>query len=161
MPHTARHGGDDDGRWSGNEDGNDGNASDGGGTFTLPTVLSTFASNPRRFIIGAVLTTIVNGLFDIAAVAIQGIQIATDALASVPTQVADTLTDAGATIGTDIYQLVVTFNDPLFNAADTAGPLAPVLVALVVVTETAIVLVIGERAIRVVIDVIPGGGGLV
>lgn len=173
MPHTARHGGDDDGTWAGNEDGDDGGDDGGnnGGTIGLSDiglgflsgntgVLSSFVTNPRRFIIGAVLTTILDGLFNITAVAIEGIQIGLGALASIPTRVADALTGAGATIGTDIFQVVVNLNDPLFSAADTAGPLAPVLVAIVIVAETAIVLVVGERLIRVLVDVIPGGGGL-
>ena len=152
-----------------------GSGGGGGGGFTLPPVLSAFAGNPRRFILGAVLTTILDGLFNIGTVIIDGLLLglggsqpfgfseteATWGLADVPFLVANTLTGAGSTIGTDIVQALLGLNEPLFSAAETAGPLAPVLVVTVVVVEAAIVLLIGERAIRVVIDVIPGGGGLV
>lgn len=152
-----------------------GSGGDGGGGFTLPPVLSAFAGNPRRFILGAVLTTILDGLFNIGTVIIDGLLLglggsqpfgfseteATWGLADVPFLAANALTGAGSTIGTDIVQALLGLNEPLFSAAETAGPLAPVLVVTVVVVETGLVLFVGSRIVRIAIDVVPGGGGLI
>ena len=61
MPHTARHGSDSDGEWAGNEDGDttDGGGGSDGSLWSSVDVLTAFVNNPRGFVLGAVLTTII------------------------------------------------------------------------------------------------------
>ena len=156
------------------EDSDSGDDGGNGGGFTLPNVLSAFASNPRNFILGAVLTSILEGVFGVVTTLVDAVLLALGGsrpfeyspaeaqwgLADVPPLIADYLTDSGSTVGGAVLDAVQALNDPLFNAAGAAGPFGPVLAAAIVAAEVIALLWIGERIIRVLIDAIPGGGGL-
>lgn len=149
---------------------------DGGGdSFELPTVLKTFATNPRRFIVGAVLTTILEGLFDIVSEALRllemlllGSATATSSPGEEVWGIADIIAaifrvfgDAGLEGGAVIIRAVQSFNDPLYELAGVAGPAAPLIIAVFVSVEVVVVLLILEYTARALLDVVPGLGGLV
>lgn len=154
--------------------GSDGGSSGGssGGTFTLPTVLSTFADNPRRFVVGAVLATIVEGVFGVLEVIIDTILLVLGGsepstfnapneqlgLADIPVVISDALGGAGSTAGSAIIRSIEALNEPIFALAGSLGPFSPAVVAGVVIVETIAVLWVLQRAVYVAADLLQLGG---
>lgn len=154
----------------GSTDGSSGGSSGGG--FTLPSVLSTFASDPRRFVVGAVLATIVEGVFGVVEVVIDTILLILGGsepttfnapgeqlgLADIPVVFADALGGAGSTAGSAIIAGVESANEPIFALASALGPFAPAVIVGVVILETIAVLWILQRAVFVAADLLQLGG---
>ena len=160
---------------------------DGGGGFSVGlddvglgflsgnlSVLRTFVTNPRRFVIGAVATAILEGLFDAVTALIDAVLFIfggskpfqfdpteSFGLADIPILIATTAADAGGNAGDAILGAIGTLNSQLFGLAETAGPAAPVITAAVIAAEIAVVAFVGARTVRVILDLVPGGGGLV
>lgn len=148
-----------------------GGGSDGGG-FVLPSVLSTFANNPRTFILGAVLTTLVESLFGVVSTVIDVVLLVlagseptrfnapgeTLGIADIPVAIADSITGAGSVVGGGILSAVAGLNGMIFEAAGAAGPLSPILVAGLVIAEIVVVIVVVQRAIYIVADLLQLGG---
>ena len=181
VPDSDAYVGDDgDEQWDPDDGGDGGDDDSGGGIsgwkdLSLPGTLQSFLDNPRNFILGAVLTSILEGVFSIVSTILDALLLAFGGsqpfsyspyedqwgLADVPPLAADYVIESGDVAGTAIFDAIRSLNDPLFNAAGAAGPFGPVLVAAIVAAEVIALLWIGERVLRVIIDVIPGGGGLV
>lgn len=135
-------------------------------------LLVEFASNPRQFIVGAVLTTflevvfgVVSQVIDIVILLFGGSQPArfnapgeTLGLADIPVAIAESLGDAGASFGTTILVTIRGFNDVVFEAAGAFGPLSPVVVAAVVVAEIVVAVVVLRRIVFLVADWLQLGG---
>ncbi len=138
-------------------------------------ILSSFLNNPRKFVVGAVLTAVLEGMFSIVSEAIRIIQLfllgsspatsssdesvwgVVDIVAAVPRL----LGGAGFEIGTTIIESIQALNQPIIEAAGTAGPLAPVILAVAISAEMIVVVLTIEYVIRILADVVPGLGGLV
>lgn len=146
--------------------------SDGSSFFSLPTVLSTFAQNPRRFIIGAVLATIVEGVFGVVTTILDTILLVLagsepstfDApgeqlgIADIPVAVANALGGAGDTAGSGIINAIEALNEPIFSLASSLGPFSPIVLVTVIGLETIAVLWLLQRAVYVAADLLQLGG---
>lgn len=145
-----------------------------------PAPIVSFAKRPRSFILGAVLTTLLEVVTGIVTTLIAAINLVLtgDAgtgdqsriigIADIPGLIADSLIAAGSATGDAVLNAIEAVNAPLLNAAAGAGPLAPVAVFGVIAIETVVVVVvitdvlppILQRILAVILDVLPGGGGL-
>jgi len=139
---------------------------------TLPSTLQAFVSNPQNFILGAVLTGMLEWVFglvsigiDVILLVVAGSEPATfDApgeqlgIADIPVSVANNLGDVGETAGTAIIAGVEALNAPLFEAAAAAGPASPILLVLIIIAETTAVLWLLQRAVYVAADLLQLGG---
>lgn len=136
-----------------------------------PDAVVAFANNPRNFVLGAVLTALLEGLFSVVTTLLEAIQLVfvgdsittTEGawgIADIPLGVAELLAGVGGEAGETVIGAIAAANDPLFTAAQTAGPLAPVLVVGVIVIEVLVLLFVGDRLLRVILDIVPGAGGL-
>lgn len=148
--------------------------SDDGGGFSIPNpdVVATFSSNPRTFVIGAVLTTIVESLFGVISTALDIVLLIlagseptrfnapgeTLGIADIPVAVVDSLTGAGSIVGDGIISAVAGLNGIIFDAAGAAGPLSPILVAGLVIAEIVVAIVLIQRVVYVVADLVQLGG---
>lgn len=184
-------GGDDDGYDGGDDDsgggggGDDGfvdgvsdsvdNATDfvtGWGDLTLPTTLQTFLSDPRRFVVGAIATTILETVFGVVTEALNIIALIfggsspgrlnapgeTLGIVDVPVYIADQLGSIGGSVGDAVITGINNLNEPIFAAAGFAGPLSPLIIAAVVVTETIVTLWLLQRLVFIVADFLQLGG---
>jgi len=138
----------------------DGGLIDDGTDLGLPDVLVSFANNPRRFIVGAVLTTILEGIFGIMSEILRIVQlffVGSNPTASPPNEevwgIADIIAGifravggAGVEGGAMIIRAVQSLNDPLYELAGVAGPAAPFLVAVIVSIEVVAVLLVWSTA---------------
>lgn len=145
----------------------------GGGGFVLPPALKAFASSPLGFILGLILTPLLNGVESVVARIIWAINLiflgearsSTEGafgLADVPVVIANTLIEGGSAIGKPILdgviapgvQLVIEF----FNWTGPAELLgAAIVFALVVVTYSSAI----RTAVEIALDFIPGGGAFI
>ncbi|RLM53733.1 hypothetical protein DVK02_12880 [Halobellus sp. Atlit-31R] len=134
-------------------------------------LLQSFASQPRAFIIGAVLTTVIDGLFDIAISAVDLVLLilggsrplsspATEeflGVADVPFLIARTLISTGRRVVLTAGGIVT---DLASDLAALPEPLPALLAPAIVVALLVIARVAGERLLRIALDLIPGAGGL-
>jgi hypothetical protein len=180
MPHTARHGSDDDGSWAGNEDGETADSGgDGGGggasdgtLWSSVDVLTAFANNPRGFVVGAVLTTLLEAVTGAVTTVVDAIVRLvggsqptafaapgeTLGLADLPVAFAQTLTSAGGFGGRAIINGIESFNGTIFEAAAAAGPFAPLVVIVVASAEAIAVILVLRRIVSVAADLLQLGG---
>ena len=179
MPHTARHGSDDDGSWAGNEDGEtadsggDGGGGASGGTLSSSVdVLTAFANNPRGFVVGAVLTTLLEAVTGAVTTVVDAIVRLvggsqptafaapgdTLGLADLPVAFAQTLTSAGGFGGRAIINGIESFNGTIFEAAAAAGPFAPLVIIVVASAEAIAVILVLRRIVFVAADLLQLGG---
>ena len=135
-------------------------------------LLVEFASNPRRFVVGAVLTTalevtfgVVSQLVDIVLLVFGGSQPGsfnapgeTLGIADVPVAIAEALGGVGLSLGTTVIATLRGFNATVFEAAGTLGPLSPVVVAAIVVGEVVVAVLVLRRIVFVVADLLQLGG---
>jgi len=144
----------------------------GWGDLTLPDTLQSFLSNPQGFIIGAVATAILEGIFGIVTTGINmliRVFLGTNAgefnapretlgLADVPVYAVDQFLRIGGYASTAILNAIESLNEPVFALASSAGPATPLIVTTVVVVEVIIVLVLLQRLVYVVADLLQLGG---
>jgi len=135
-------------------------------------LLLDFLSNPRQFVVGAVLTTflevvfgVVSQLIDIVLLLFGGSEPGrfnapgeTLGLIDVPVYVADLLVDVGTDTGNAILLAIESMNDPVFALASNAGPATPVIITAIVVGEVIVVLWILQRLVFVLADLLQLGG---
>lgn len=180
-----------DGGGSGGDDGSSGGS--GGGGSSPPgfgaiapdwlsnnlSALQAFLSNPRNFVIGAVVTTILETVFGFVTLAVDTILLILAGsepstfnaegeslgLVDVPVAAADLLvgvitptTTGSLTPADQILSGIEAFNEPLFAAASFAGPLSPIVITAVVAGEVILALVITRRVLFVVADLVQLGG---
>lgn len=145
-------------------------SSDGG--FSLGATLSTFASDPQRFIFGALLTGAVEWIFGGVSLVIDTILLIlggsdpttfnaegeTLGIADVPVAIADSLGGVGDVVGSSLIMTIQSFNEPIFESAAFAGPATPLVVTIVVVLEAAVVLWVAQRIVFIVADLLQLGG---
>ncbi|WP_435093401.1 hypothetical protein [Halorubrum sp. N11] len=150
----------------------DGSAISGWADLSLPPVLQAFTSSPQNFILGAVLSGILEWLFgtvslviDVILLVVAGSEPATfDApgeqlgIADIPVSVANNLGGVGETAGTAIIAGIEAFNEPIFEAAAFAGPASPLIFVLIIIIETTAVLWLLQRAVYVAADLLQLGG---
>jgi len=123
-------------------------------------VLKAFGKRPVQFVAGAIFTLLLNGVESIVESLLGAVLALGDAVAAVPTLSAEVLTSGGAALGTVILDTIRLVNEPLLTAAQAAGPLAPVIGAAIIVAEIVAVIVVARAALRIILDLIPGIGGL-
>jgi len=153
-----------------------------GGGFSLPDwisevgeysdILLDFLSNPRRFVVGAVLTTalevtfgIVSRFVDLLLLVFGGSQPGsfnapgeTLGVADVPVAIAERLGGVGLSLGTTIIATLRGFNGTVFEAAGALGPFSPVVVAAIVVAEVVVAVLVLRRIVFIVADLLQLGG---
>jgi len=133
--------------------------------------LIKFAKNPVAFILGTVLTVILGGIEAIVRSVVEGIWVlfvgsdpsstdGTVGLIDIPILAADYVVSSGEFIGSPIVSWVETMSSGAVDFALEFGYLAP----LVITVEAAVVILLiyltVRTLLRVAVDVIPGGGGL-
>ncbi|WP_232745092.1 hypothetical protein [Halorubrum aethiopicum] len=131
-----------------------------------------FASDPRRFILGAVLTTLLEGAFGVVSQFIDTVLLIfggsqparfdapgeTLGIADIPVAIAGDIGGVGASLGDALISTVRTINGGIFEAAGAAGPFSPIVVTVVVTTEIVVALVVFRRIVYVVADLLQLGG---
>jgi len=149
----------------------------GGGFFSNPLsdytdVLTAFGSNPRNFILGAVLTTILETVTGAVTTAVDQIILLVGGsqparfnapgerigFADLPVAIASTLADAGGFGGRAIIDGIEAFNGTLFEAAAAAGPFAPLVIIVIGSIEAVVVIVVLRRIVYVIADLLQLGG---
>jgi len=150
----------------------DGGGISGWADLSLPSTLQAFIANPQKVILGAVLSGMLEWVFgvvsigiDVILLVIAGSEPATfDApgeqlgIADIPVSIANNLGGVGDTAGTAIIEGIEAFNAPLFDAAAFAGPASPIILAVIIIGETAAVLWLLQRAVYVAADLLQLGG---
>ena len=150
--------------------GGGGGGSGGGG---LPNILTEFAASPTGFILGLILTPLLNGVEGVVEEALWAINyvffghsrsstLGDLGLVDVPVVIADTLIQGGSALGEpvldDIIAPLVQALIDFFNWTGPAGLLGAAIVFAIVV----VVYATGVRtAIEIALDVIPGGGAFI
>lgn len=124
-------------------------------------VLRAFGKRPIQFVAGAIFTLFLNGVEEMITALLRAISTLGDSAASVPTLMASVLTDAGSAAGMAIIESIRLVNEPLLAAAQAAGPLAPIVGTAIVAGELVVVVWVGQLLVRVLLDIVPGLGGLV
>lgn len=125
------------------------------------SVLSGFGKRPVQFVAGAIFTLLLSGIEEMVTALLAAVIALGDAVASIPTLVSSVLTDAGSATGLTIIETIRVVNEPLLTAAQATGPLAPIVATAIVAGEVIAIVWVGQLTIRVLLDVIPGLGGLV
>ena len=139
---------------------------------SLPPVLSSFISNPRTFIVGAVLTTLVEAVTGVVTTIYEQIlfivggsepgQFAapgeTLGIADVPVKIADLLTGAGAVSGSAIIGGIESFNQAIAGAASAVGPFGPAVILILLFAEAVVGIVVVRRIVYVIADLLQLGG---
>lgn len=142
----------------------------------LSETLQTFASSPQGFILGAILSPLIDGLNSVVVRILDLIVFVfrgdgpgltgTLGLADIPLFIGNTLVDAGAVVGgsardgTGILGVLDTIVEIGVGFADIGGPLAPIILAAEVVAVVYLLVVIARRVILVIADALPGVAGL-
>jgi hypothetical protein len=144
---------------------------DDGGGFTLPSVLSSFASNPRAFVVGAVLSTILEGVFGALSALLGAVILlfggsqptaspadeATVGIADIPFIALRALRGVGGGVAAAIDGTVASLAGIL---ATLPAPVAAFAVPAAGVGVLVVFVVAGSRLVDVALDILPGGGGL-
>ncbi|WP_281195835.1 hypothetical protein [Halorubrum sp. F4] len=144
----------------------------GWGDLRPPSIIREFIQNPRRLIVGAVLTTLLESAFSVVSRFIDALLLIfggsqpfvfdapgeTLGIADLPVAIAATIGTAGGSLGRSILSAIRTLNGELFLAADAAGPFSPIVVTAIVVVEILVVLAIVRRIVYVVADLLQLGG---
>ena len=134
--------------------------------------LVDFASDPRRFVVGAVLTTVLEVVFGVVSRVVDTLLLLfggtqpgafnapgeTLGLADVPMAIAEALGGAGSSAGTVLIATVRGFNSSVFEAAGALGSLLPIVVAVIVVAEVVVAVLVLRRIVFVVADLLQLGG---
>jgi len=158
--------------------GGGGSTSSGGsdGGYTLPETLQRFAASPQGFILGAVLSPLLQGLTDALVQVLDLIVfvfegsgpglVGTLGIADIPLFIGEELTAVGSTIGgsavegTGLLGVIDRLVQSAVELATIAGPLAPVVLAAETVFVVWLIAVIGRRTLLVIADAVPGLAGV-
>ncbi|EMA01816.1 hypothetical protein C437_15391 [Haloarcula vallismortis ATCC 29715] len=139
-------------------------------------VMLKFLNNPRNFVLGAILSALLEGIFGIMTAILNGIIVvlagtqpavfdgATEeqiGMADLPVAIANAVIGSARPAGDAILSGIESLNEPIFNLAGAAGVAGPIVIAAIVVAEVIVVVLLLERVVYIIIDVIPGGGGLI
>lgn len=146
------------------------------GSSSLPQTLQRFVSAPQGFILGAVLTPLLNGLnsivvgaLDLIVFVFQGDGPGLDGtlgVADIPLFIGSKLVTVGSIIGgsaadgTGLLGALDTIVSIGTTFATFGGPLAPVILAGEVVLVAYVFAFVVRRIILVIADAIPGAAGL-
>lgn len=139
---------------------------------SLPPTLQAFVSNPQNFILGAVLTGMLEWVFGVVSLVLDVMLLVIagseptrfDApgeqlgLADIPVSIASSLGGVGAIVGTAIIEGIEALNEPIFEAAGFAGPASPAILVLLLIVEGTAVLWLLQRAVYVAADLLQLGG---
>lgn len=150
------------------------------GDGTRRETLKQFLKSPSGFILGAVLSTLLDGFEGVLASILDGISLVfvgnapgTEGLlglADIPLLIGELAVGAGRQIGgtagsgvvepSGLLGVIATLVESGLSAAELAGPLAPVVLTTEAVLVVYVLLLLFQRLVSVVLDVIPGAGGL-
>lgn len=133
-------------------------------------VLTTFAASPAGFILGVILTPLLNGVTGVVTIFLGGINLAffgtgpgtqgVLGIADIPTIGAQLLIAAGDAVGAPVISVANSLVTAWIDAADGFDLVG----TLVVTVLAAVVLVAGAALVRkvlaIVLDVVPGGGAI-
>ncbi|WP_158598773.1 MULTISPECIES: hypothetical protein [unclassified Haloarcula] len=136
------------------------------------TLLSDFASSPTGFILGLILTPLLNGVEGVVEKVLWAINyvffghsrsstVGDLGLVDVPAVIATTLIDAGSAIGEPVLSVIGSGVQLLIDFFDWTGPAgllgAAIVFAIVVVAYSTYL----RTAIESALDFIPGGGAFI
>ena len=121
-----------------------------------------FLQDPRTYVLGIVASWVVKNVFItpaqwVLAFIDWGTSSVTGALTNAQASVLDGLADAGD----GILSVPASFHSGLENVIASAGLAAPLVTSLAVVVELALVGAVLYGGGRILIDIVPGGGGLI
>lgn len=122
--------------------------------------LKVFLVSPVGFVIGALLSEFLNGVEVIVEEFLDAILSIFDAIAFIPESTASLLIDAGSVLSVRLFEAIIGVNTQVLTAAEAAGPLSGVVVTVWVVGELLVTLWVGVTLLKIAIDAVPGGGGL-
>ena len=139
---------------------------------TLPRTLQIFLNNPRNFVLGAVLTGILEAAFGVVRTTLNLIELLflgsrpstlaapgeTLGIADIPVYIAQSLGGVGGSVGTSLIDGIRAFHEPIFENAAFAGPATPLIVIAVLAVETIVVLWLLQRAVYIIADWLQLGG---
>lgn len=123
--------------------------------------LKAFATDPVGAVIGAVLTQLFIGIETIVEAFIEALLSIFDSFAFIPTTASELLLDGGGYVARIVFEGMIALNDELIAGAEATGPLAPLVGIVFIVAEVIAVLWFAELLLKIIIDAIPGGGGLI
>lgn len=131
-----------------------------------------FGNSPRRFLLGAVLTTALEVVFGVVSRVVDTLLLLfggsqpgafnapgeTLGLADVPVAIAEAIGGAGSSVGIALIATIRGFNASVFEAAGGLGPLSPIVVAGIVVVEVVVAVLVLRRIVFIVADLLQLGG---
>lgn len=123
--------------------------------------LRVFLSNPLGYIAGAGLAFGLAGLESITEAVLAAVFSVFDAVTFVLTLNGGAVLDLGGDLSSIVLNGIVSANDVLLGAAQATGPFAPIVGTAILVVEAILALWLLEQAVRVIIDIVPGLGGLI
>ena len=151
-------------------------ATNEGDGYSLPETLKRFAKSPQGFILGAILSPLINGLNDVVVTFLDLIVfvfrgsgpglVGTYGIADVPLFIGTKLIGIGSTIGgsavdgTGVLGILDRIVGAGTQIASIGGPLAPIILAGEIVVVVYVLAFVTERIILVIADAVPGAAGI-
>ncbi len=137
----------------------------------LSSTLSRFAKNPTAFIFGAILGRLLDGLQAVWEAVVSGVYAlfvgsdptstaGTWGLVDIPLYFASLLSDAGGAVASPVESWTGSMAGAAVDFALLFGPLSPFILTVEAALAIALVYLGLRTLVRVGIDVLPGGGGL-
>jgi hypothetical protein len=134
-------------------------------------VLQDFLKQPTSFVLGSILSIILGGveaMVESLLDAIWFVFVGDEAgstegamgLEDIPLTAANLIVGAGETLGMPVLEITDTVFSTIADIALLAGPFAPFVLTIGAALAVAVYFVLLRTLIRVVLDVIPGLGGL-
>lgn len=146
------------------------------GELNLPNVetLRTFLTSPRQFILGAVLTTIVEATLGLVTVFIRGLQTIflgsnpgvfnaeneVLGIADLPVLIADEIIGVGSTVVSTVVSAIESLNQVILGFGPQTGFAAPLFATALVSVELVAAVWLTGLGIDILLDAIPGGGAI-
>ncbi|EMA64664.1 hypothetical protein [Halorubrum lipolyticum] len=147
------------------------------GGYTLPETLTRFAKSPQGFILGAILSPLLEGLNDAVVQLLDLITfvfvgdgpglVGTLGIADIPLFMGGLVIDIGSRIGgsavegTGLLGIVDRLVQAGVDVATIGGPLAPIILAGETVFVVWVLAVLARRTILVIADAVPGLAGVI
>lgn len=138
---------------------------------SIVTTLKRFGRNPSAFVLGAVLSSILGGVEAVFVAILDSIQFVfvgdsastTEGalgIVDIPMYIGSLLTSSGRTVGTAFLDSVGLVVSTMADTALSFGMLSPFVLAAEMGLVIVVLYYLGKTLLKIAIDAIPGGGGL-